>query len=274
MGKQAIAKKRPGTVATPLRNGRALVRVVLDGSWPCLTARGFVAGLSAAEREQLRGGGDALRRARKAVLVLPLALQNRPAGFTAQVVLGPVSAQQEAEWVGRLAGRLKIPCGCLVIGEIDELFRDPAQEPREILVAHVAVPPGEYLVEVFALLPGPEAWDLFSSGEGYRFASPGGGRGEPIGTYFRRTRPGVPFPDWLRQHLCEEPDDDPGHVPEWEHARYESPRDYLGHVIRLSPSGETGGDGSRQRGPWLQFKRRKPALCPLGIPLDSASKVC
>jgi len=27
------------------------------------------------------------------------------------------------------------------------------------------------------------------------------------------------------------------------------------------------GDGFRRRGPWLQFKRRKPGACPLGIPL-------
>jgi hypothetical protein len=244
--------------------------VALDGSWPCLTPRGFVAGLSAAERERLRRGGDALRQARAAALLLPVAMQNRPAGFTAQVVVGPLSPQQEAEWVGRLAGRLKIPCGCLAIGEIDELFGEPDQQPREIFLAHVAVPPGEYWVEVFAFLPGPEAWDLFSSGEVYRFAPPGRGRGEAVGAYFRRTRPGVPFPDWVRQHLCEEPEDDPGHEEEWERARCETPRDYLGHVIRLLPDRDAGADGPRQRGPWLQFKRRKPATCPLGIPLERA----
>src|SRR5262245_50513043 len=156
-----MAKGKASPAVIPLQDDRAMVRVVLDGSWPCLAPRGYVDGLGATERVRFRTSGDSLREPREAGLLVPVHLPNRPAGLTAQVVVGPLSAQQEAEWVGRLAGRLKIPCGCLAIGEIEALFAAPGQPPLNHMIAYVAVPPGDYRVEIFAFLPGADAWDLF-----------------------------------------------------------------------------------------------------------------
>jgi hypothetical protein len=80
----------------------------------------------------------------------------------------------------------------------------------------------------------------------------------------------MPLPDWVRSHLREEPDDDPGHEGEWERAHRDAARDYLGHVIRLSPAPDAGNTEPGPPGGWLAHERRKPAACPMGIPLPSA----
>src|SRR5262245_38458133 len=100
--KAAMAKRKASPAVISLREHRAMVRVVLDGSWPCLAPRGYVDGLGPIKRERFRTSGDALREPRDAGLLVPVYLPNRPSGLTAQVIVGPLSPQQEAEWVGRL----------------------------------------------------------------------------------------------------------------------------------------------------------------------------
>lgn len=71
-------------------------------------------------------------------------------------VLGDLSEEEEKNWIGRLAWKLNIPCGKLILccGWCDEdLERAVALEtPDEHYVIHqiIDVPPDEYLVEIFA----------------------------------------------------------------------------------------------------------------------------
>ena len=74
-------------------------------------------------------------------------------------VLGDLTEQEEHDWIGRLAWKLNIPCGKLVLlcggGDPDELAEaisgNPPQEHYEIFQT-IDVPPAEYLVEIYAYL--------------------------------------------------------------------------------------------------------------------------
>lgn len=74
-------------------------------------------------------------------------------------VLGDLTADEEHDWIGRLAGKLNIPCGKLVLlcggGDAEELTQaisgDPP-EPNYQIFQTIEVPPGNYLVEVYAYL--------------------------------------------------------------------------------------------------------------------------
>ncbi|MFO0841060.1 MAG: hypothetical protein U0797_01505 [Gemmataceae bacterium] len=118
------------------------------------------------------------------------------------------------------------------------------------------VPAGEYLAQVYTLLPG---------GNGERSvakASP-----ERLAAYFRRTRPGEPFPAWLA-HLCAQtPKLDPGHEKEWRGKQVaEDPAEYVSFLVRLVPLGVPPlrlrlKDGA----PPVPLSPRLPEVCPLGL---------
>lgn len=75
------------------------------------------------------------------------------------VVLGDLTEQEAHDWIGRLAWKLSIPCGQFILhcggGDPDELaYALSGQPPRphyQISQA-IAVPPGDYLVEIYAYL--------------------------------------------------------------------------------------------------------------------------
>ncbi|BAY09860.1 hypothetical protein [Calothrix sp. NIES-2098] len=74
-------------------------------------------------------------------------------------VLGDLTEQEERDWIGRLSGKLNIPCGKFVIlcggGDPDELgyaiSGKPPKQHYEIFQV-IEVPPAEYLVEIYAYL--------------------------------------------------------------------------------------------------------------------------
>ena len=70
------------------------------------------------------------------------------------------------------------------------------------------------------------------------YAAGGEGKREPVGRWFRRTRPGEPFPAWLRNQCVATPSDDPGHEAEWQGAprlRDEEWPDYVHFLVHLTP---------------------------------------
>jgi hypothetical protein len=73
-------------------------------------------------------------------------------------VLGDLSEQEEQSWIARLAWKLSVPCGRLILccGCCeDELVPIAAGEPppeHYKIYESIDVPPGEYLVEIYAYL--------------------------------------------------------------------------------------------------------------------------
>jgi len=74
-------------------------------------------------------------------------------------VLGDLTEQEEHDWIGRVISKLSIPCGKFVLlcggGDPDEfayaISGNPPHANYQIFQV-IEVPPGEYLVEVYAYL--------------------------------------------------------------------------------------------------------------------------
>jgi len=94
-----------------------------------------------------------------------------------------------------------------------------------------------------------------------------------LGAYFRRTRPGEPFPLWLRNECTSDPDLDPGHEEEWheEEEDYDTPQpDYVGFLLRLTPLDGEAPELPDMVDGWFSHapRPRKPAVCPIGVVAD------
>lgn len=87
-------------------------------------------------------------------------------------VLGELTEPQAHDWIGRLAWKLKIPCGKLVLlcggGDGEELayaISGKPPQPNYQIFQTIEVPPGDYLVEIYAYLSSMtvqlslESWD-------------------------------------------------------------------------------------------------------------------
>jgi hypothetical protein len=179
-------------------------------------------------------------------------------GFVIRVVVDePLSAREDDEWVGRTRHRLRVPDGRLVVvGGCQEYL---AGEEMDEFTASLPVPPGDYLAEVYSYLHGVNG----------DYCLREAGLDEPLGAYFRRTRPGEPFPPWLRDLCAHDPRLDPGHEEEWRDVKvdYDAEKPaYVGFLVRLSPLVEDPAPPATERG-WIAIGQgaRRPAACPLGL---------
>jgi hypothetical protein len=126
----------------------------------------------------------------------------------------------------------------------------------------VKVSPSSYLAEVFVYLPCVNAYHGLQTVKGKK---------EPMGAYFRRTRPGEPFPQWLKRRCVEDPSEDPGHEREWRESDLDADEDresglqYIDMLLRLSPLPTNPPVPPKKFWfpPWVA--PRKPSRCPLGL---------
>jgi len=175
--------------------------------------------------------------------------------FTARIVLGDLHEDEESQWVGRVSWKLTIPCGRLALW---------AGVPVDDEYAHfVELPPGDYEVTSYCFTTSPNA----------RFP----GDDEPLGAYFRRTRPGEKFPPWLALRCAESPGLDPEQETQWERfvetERYELLCDvfengrvsYVDFLIRLQPLDRVPAMPELTRPGFVETELRKPKLCPIGL---------
>ncbi|MGP1385983.1 MAG: hypothetical protein ACTS2F_20655 [Thainema sp.] len=108
--------------------------------------------------------------------------------------LGDLTEQEENDWIGRLAGQLNIPCGKLVIlcggGDAEELayaISGQPPKPHYRIFQVIDVPPGAYLVEIYAYLSSmtvqqsleeyDENWNCYEN--------------EPLKQWYQLNRPGT-----------------------------------------------------------------------------------
>lgn len=191
---------------------------------------------------------------------LPLYFSGDGALDQAVIVQGDLSPQEEAEWIGRIRWKLKIPSGTFFImgGTRAEHFQavlsqHNTDEGQRDFFQKLSIDSGDYLVEVYAFLGSMtfnEHWD--------ELVQPDAGM---LG-WFQRTRPEQDEPAWLNA-LRED-----GYIDrETFHL--------LEYIIRLSPlspleEAEIPFPELDEEHFWCgSFELRKPAKCPLGISRDS-----
>lgn len=191
--------------------------------------------------------------------------------FVVRVVLGDsLKPQENLEWVGKFSWPLRVPDGRLAIVSGVEFLEETFEELDEWQADYVCfldVPPGDYLVTIYAYLNSV-------NGEAFlKEATPNDAK-EPIGAFFRRTHPGKEFPIWLQKHCVTYPATDPNHVDYWQQAKPLSREttQYISFLLHLT-SQQIDSDATKREGIpdlddgffWLAFERRKPAYCPQGI---------
>lgn len=171
------------------------------------------------------------------------------------VVIGDLTEQEQSEWIGHISSKLSIPCGKLVVlcGGGEEDFLEAAISGKgyngyKDYFQIIEVPPGEYLVEVYAYVSSMTVDFYFDEGE-------------PLDEWFRKTRPGMDLPKWLQTFKSE------GYIGGLGNK-------LVSYILRLSPLvsepplpklvDEIGWCG--------EFEFRRPAVCPLGIARASMLK--
>jgi hypothetical protein len=180
------------------------------------------------------------------------------------VVVGDLTPQEDAEWLGRIRSKLKIPCGEFLIlgGALEEdiataISNFEAPDPHFINFSKFRVDQGTYLVELYAFVTSMTmnvGWD----GMGIMAAAEQSK--ESLVEWWETTRPGQHYPRWLRSWLVDEDGgDDLGLV------------DYL---IRLSPwNVEIPLPPLEPHSNWCGlFELRKPNPCPIGIPRSTLAQ--
>ena len=82
-------------------------------------------------------------------------------------------------------------------------------EEEEDFDRHIQIPTGDYQVNLYTMITGPSGELVFT-----RMQEKHGQ--EPLGAWFRRTRPRETFPSWLADWCYENPAMDPGHENQWQ----------------------------------------------------------
>jgi hypothetical protein len=186
-------------------------------------------------------------------LVIPIELVQDNSLVVRVLVNEDLTPEEDEEWVGKIVSKLQVPCGKLVV----EGGFDPDTEDDDEFTASMQIPPGDYRVEVYALFYGING-DYCCGAEEI---------GEPLGTWFRRTRPGVEVPDVLKAIFGDEPELDPGHEDEWEETDGEMESDQVDFIIRLTPLVEELPALVLREECWFEINvgARKPERCPIGV---------
>lgn len=182
-------------------------------------------------------------------------------GYYVRVVFGELTEQEDLEWTSRIAWKLKLDSGQMIVsGVCDEDLEETLEEfpvaedgGEYDLGTLVEVPPGEYAVSIYSYPPGDLAggWmrienkgffrDTFGRDTEIPFE-------KPI-DYFNRTRPGQTPREWITEG--------------WENA------DFLGFVIQLNPLTAELSPLRFEDDGCTAWEYRKPEICPVGIEVGS-----
>jgi hypothetical protein len=152
---------------------------------------------------------------------LPVSLVTDNCPIFRVILNDTLTEQEKEECVDHFAAKLLILDGRLaLIGGCEYIWGEDAEEFMKVL----DVPPAEYRVDVYTCFTGINGPDLYWGNYEVDAGQPGatndkgtGGplQSEPVGSWFRRTRPQEDFPQWLVEHCYEDPRSDPGHEQFW-----------------------------------------------------------
>lgn len=190
--------------------------------------------------------------------LLPLAVESEdPANVRVLVDEDPSSEEQQG-WVGVVRGALRLPEGRLALcGGIAWLI--DGDDWTLDYVRELDIPPGDYRATVYCYPSAPNGrWCLEAAGSD-----------EPLGAWFRRSRPAKGMPAWLHNLCIHDPDLDPGHQGEWSRARERTGEpviDFLLHLesitgpLPVAVPGDTGFLDAQEC--------RQPEPFPVGLAAD------
>lgn len=108
-------------------------------------------------------------------------------------VLGDLGEQEDRDWIARLRSKLNIPCGKLILAcgclaeDLEPALAGEAPDPNYEITQTIDVPPGEYLVEIYAFLPSMTvrvSLDAYDA-QGHLLEN------ERLAAWYRENRPGV-----------------------------------------------------------------------------------
>lgn len=219
-----------------------------DGPYYLITSSS-IGGLSP-EELAAKVSGSEVEEVIKNAVGIPIAFQGDCAMDNAIVVMGDLSAQEEAEWIGRISWKLDIPCGKLLLicggGDSESIegavsgkglggFKDYFQQ--------IELTPGKYLTEVYAYLPSVTGNFFLESDS-------------PMAewqSWFKQDRKGEELPEWLQEF-------DEYSVP----GELEELVSYIIRVTPLTKEPTKLPDLDEDIG-WCTFEMRKPKQCPSGI---------
>jgi hypothetical protein len=187
--------------------------------------------------------------------LLPLFVESEDPANVRVVVDEPLDASEQAEWVGVVRSALRVPDGRLALcgGIVYVLDKERwAEEYARV----VEIPAGDYRATLYCYASAPNG----------RLCVERSGSDEPLGAWFRRTRPTHAIPAWLHNLCVNDPGLDPGHGKHWKKAKEKSGGQIVDFLLHLEPTdaplpGATvGPDG------FVEAEEcRKPELFPLGI---------
>lgn len=204
-------------------------------------ATGFVVTSRRMAGQELDEGSAEWRKAVNRGDLLPLTLvQDDP--FVIRVVVGgPLTAQEEAEWVARADWHLNVSDGQLCVtggAPFSSGDYEDSESYHERFVGEVAIPKGHYKASLYTHLHGVNGSGVIDHLAG------GYGRGESVEDWFDRTRPGAEPPNWEDRQTVE----------------------FLLHLEPVGGAPKQGLSKLPEDG-WFSGleNARKPELCPLGL---------
>jgi hypothetical protein len=218
---------------------------------------------------------------------LPISLVSDNCPIFRVIVNDSLTDQEKAECIDHVAWKLLIPDGRLaLIGGCEYLWGEDSEEYMNVL----KVPPGEYRADIYTCFTGINGPDLYWGNyefevgeEGATHAKSSGGplQSEPVGAWFRRTRPDEEFPQWLVEHCYEDPRCDPGHEQFWydyDGDLYEDDGpEFLDFIVQLTPLDQATALPDTlpvlEEG-WIptEIDLQLPDQCPRGLPADKRKK--
>lgn len=226
-----LSSQKSGPPVLPLRRDLAIYN----------EATGFVVTSRRMAGKTLDEGSSEWKKAVARGDLLPLQLiQDDP--FLIRVVAGgPLTPQEEEEWVARVDWHLNIPDGklCITGGSVFSNEDYDADDPHhEQYVGEVAVPKGRYRATLYTHVHGVNGGVVLDHLAG------GHDKGEPLEKWLARTRPGTERPDWDNLELVE----------------------FLVHLEPIAAAPKSGLSTLPADG-WFDGSEnaRKPERCPLGI---------
>lgn len=222
-----------------------------DGPYYVITSASLGgSGLTLKEVSDDLGAGDEAKTEEllKRGVCVPIFFPGDCAFDNAIVVIGELTEQEESEWIGRISARLNIPCGKLIVlcGGGEEDWMEAALSGKGVdgfkdYFQIIKVPPGEYLIEIYAYVSSMTVDFYFEEGE-------------PLEEWFHSTRPGMNLPKWIQTFK------EDGFMGELGDK-------LVSYIVRLAPL-ETEPPLPKlvdEIGWCGEFEFRRPELCPLGI---------
>ena len=189
------------------------------------------------------------------LIIYPLA---EDAAFNGRVVLGPLDASEEAEWVTRSTARLALSDGAFVIdnGPYIAAMSEREREVGESFQCFQA-PPGDYLLTIYAMLSSVNGADRLPLAATEGFLS-----------YWNQSRPGKRVPAWLVEMAEDNDEEIPDDTPVLEL----NPERLIDFVFQLTPLSEEQRCNELRADGSLTWEARRPEECPRGIQSTTLAK--